>query len=506
MLASSPLFTTISAGEDGHSPLIHPSFIYLLATSQLFFIRKVFLPHRSSCTSLRIQHNTDPSYCASYPSLLQKQTSLLFLNLCTSRPFHFSKSIYFPYRSLYQPISTIIMAETSFLAHIGGMLRKSDPRYNHIETNLYPLTPIAERPESEFEDSSSDESACGSTSFETETPVPTTLLDSLLLITSGDKLPARPAGPFSEDFDIGLQQALSTFTAIFPPGANKPAPVELVKETSIDAVNDIAVSTSRHIFKAAQDQQELSRVSRDLGVFENTEHTMAGRFPALSTSNLPTASAEEARNIASPARGTAMLNNIFKSVRVPEFRFKWQFWAEKGQSGSAASKDKATSEEYASRPKPLGNEIITIKEFYQHFNNIPTDSLKLRDSIHLFHLGVKPLWEDPRNTRGGAWYFKVKEIAPQMWHELCLLAVGDVLQGAVETKRETFNDDICGLSYSVRWNSVQIAVWNRDADNKEGIEKLLKVILEKLSEECRPQQDQCWYKAHKEHKGYVAPA
>jgi hypothetical protein len=161
----------------------------------------------------------------------------------------------------------------------------------------------------------------------------------------------------------------------------------------------------------------------------------SSRFPVLSTSNHPKASAEEQSATASPARGTAMLNSIFKSVRVPEFRFKWMFWAEKGQQ--APPKDKsASSEEYASRPKPLGDQIISVKEFYQHFNNIPVENLKLRDSIHLFHLGVKPVWEDPRNVRGGAWYFKVsKELAPQFWHEMCLLAVGDILQGAVETKR-----------------------------------------------------------------------
>jgi hypothetical protein len=163
---------------------------------------------------------------------------------------------------------------------------------------------------------------------------------------------------------------------------------------------------------------------------------MANRFPVLSTSDLPAASSAEQLATASPARGSAMLNNIFKSVRVPEFRFRWLFWAEKGQQG--APKDKtASSEEYASRPKPLGEQIISIKEFYQHFNNIPVESLKLRDSIHLFHMGIRPVWEDPRNTRGGAWYFKIsKDIAAQFWHEICLLAVGDVLQGAVETKRD----------------------------------------------------------------------
>jgi hypothetical protein len=162
---------------------------------------------------------------------------------------------------------------------------------------------------------------------------------------------------------------------------------------------------------------------------------MAGRLPVLSITSLPQATPEEQAATASPARGTAMLNSIFKSVRVPEFRHKWMFWAEKGQQAPAKDKS-APSEEYASRPKPLGDQIISVKEFYQHFNNIPVESLKLRDSIHLFHLGVKPVWEDPRNTRGGAWYFKIpKDQAAQFWHEMCLLAVGDGLQGAIETKR-----------------------------------------------------------------------
>ena len=69
-----------------------------------------------------------------------------------------------------------------------------------------------------------------------------------------------------------------------------------------------------------------------------------------------------------------------------------------------------------------------------------------------------------------------------------------------------FNDDICGISYSVRWNAVQIAVWNRDADNEVDREKLLQTILEKLSDELKPKDDKSyWYKAHREHKGFVAP-
>ncbi|KAF2825810.1 translation initiation factor eIF4e [Ophiobolus disseminans] len=302
---------------------------------------------------------------------------------------------------------------------------------------------------------------------------------------------------------VDIDQILDRLNTIIPKEAAFVVPSAQFKETTQNLANDLAIENCKRLLTVRTNTAQLKSVAHSLGV-SVASTAMAGRFPVLSTSDLPSATPEEQSATASPARGTAMLNSIFKSVRVPEFRHKWMFWAEKGQQ--AAPKDKsANSEEYASRPKPLGDQIISVKEFYQHFNNIPVESLKLRDSIHLFHLGVKPVWEDPRNQRGGAWYFKIpKDIAAQFWHEMCLLAVGDGLQGAVETKRAAFNDDICGISYSVRWNAVQIAVWNRDAQNEAGKEKLLKVILEKLSDELQPKKEESyWYKAHKEHKGFI---
>ncbi|KAF1994895.1 translation initiation factor eIF4e [Amniculicola lignicola CBS 123094] len=379
-----------------------------------------------------------------------------------------------------------------------GMLQASAaqlPEYSfgkNFNRSSSPLTSIVEKPERASPESNNPSSGA---------PVPTSLLEAFELVFEGGRLPPPPATPLSKDFQTGLNHFLSTLNAIFPPSATRPSPPQQVRQITTDVTNDLAIATSKRIFAASKDPSELQTIATEFRI-SPPKSIMAGRFPVLSTSNLPSASAAEAENTASPARGTAMLNSIFKSVRVPEFRFRWQFWAEKGQQSSATKPSAA--DEYASRPKPLGEQIISIKEFYQHFNNIPIDSLKLRDSIHLFHLGVKPLWEDPRNTRGGAYYFRVsRESAAQVWHEMCLLAVGDVLQGAVETKRDSFNDDICGISYSVRWNAVQIAVWNRDADNEAGKEMLLQTILDKLSEEIKPKKDAYWYKAHKEHKGFI---
>ncbi|KAF2202789.1 translation initiation factor eIF4e [Delitschia confertaspora ATCC 74209] len=232
-------------------------------------------------------------------------------------------------------------------------------------------------------------------------------------------------------------------------------------------------------------------------------------FPRLATSNLPTATSEETKNTMSPARGAPMKNQILQKLRAPEFVHAWQFWFEKGQSTASAVKAES-ADDYASHVKPLGDDdgkIRTIRDYFQITNNFSlSENLKARgDSVHMFHLGVKPLWEDPRNARGGAYYFRVsKDRAEQFWEQVCLMAVGDVLQAAVATNRNSFNDEITGVTYSIRWNAVQIAIWNRDADNEAGIQRLLETVLEELSEEVKPRRkEEYWYKAHKAHKGFV---
>lgn len=267
-------------------------------------------------------------------------------------------------------------------------------------------------------------------------PVSCSLLEALTHAVSHGIPAPSPDPPLSAEVQAGLDRVLKLVNAKVPHDFPYSLSGADVKTTVSAFTNDRAISNCKRVLAVPSNESDLSLVANNPSLSSSPPtFTMAGRLPVLGTSDLPAASPQEQIATASPARGHAMLNSIFKSVRVPEFRFKWLFWAEKGQQN--APKDKTVQDEgYASRPKPLGDQIVSVKEFYQHFNNIPVESLKLRDSIHLFHLGIKPVWEDPRNVRGGAWYFKIgKDVAGQFWHEMCLLAVGDVLQGAVETKR-----------------------------------------------------------------------
>jgi hypothetical protein len=74
-----------------------------------------------------------------------------------------------------------------------------------------------------------------------------------------------------------------------------------------------------------------------------------------------------------------------------------------------------------------------VQTFWETFNNFPLGSLMLRDSVHLFKKTVKPVWEDRRNVRGGSWTFRVpKQDSAEVWKNIQLMAIGEVLQDAVE--------------------------------------------------------------------------
>lgn len=216
-----------------------------------------------------------------------------------------------------------------------------------------------------------------------------------------------------EQISLTSPRPYKTFTP------REPAPYGLLPE-----IRDHALETIVKIFS------EFKRLDN-----------MSSRLPQLSTSGLPTVTETEASATASPARGKEMRQNLLQKLRPPELVHSWEFWHDRPNRQPSAPESAVTrdspeaDEDYAANLRLLGS-ITNIKEFWEIFNNFPVPALSMKDSIHLFHKGVKPLWEDPRNAKGGAWTFRVsKDKAPEFWKYVCMLAIGDKLQECVESKR-----------------------------------------------------------------------
>lgn len=240
--------------------------------------------------------------------------------------------------------------------------------------------------------------------------------------------------------------------------------------------------------------------------------------PRLQVSSLSSADLSESNATTSPARGAEMRNflqNRLQKNRAPPLVHSWDFYHDRqdrsqtspSPTTSSSGKGEGTGEAaYEQRLEHLAV-INDVRQFWNVFNNFDLSQLKLRDSVHLFHKGVKPIWEDPRNSRGGAWTFRVpKSQAQEFWKEVCMMAIGEQLQSAVESEREVFRDDVCGVSVGVRFNSCLVQVWNRDGAHEAGIERLREVVVGNLSEELRPREGGFYYKKHDEHAGFATSA
>lgn len=148
--------------------------------------------------------------------------------------------------------------------------------------------------------------------------------------------------------------------------------------------------------------------------------------PTLQVNGLPSVS--ENSPTTTPTTGPssqrdAMKLNMLKRMRPPPFTYAWSFYHDKH----------STSSNYEGRLTLLLENIITLKPFWESFNNYPVEQLKMKDSIHFFKRGVKPVWEDPRNVKGGAWTFRVvKDKSKEFWKELLLFAVGDQFADVIQ--------------------------------------------------------------------------
>ncbi|VBB75402.1 Putative eukaryotic translation initiation factor 4E [Podospora comata] len=187
--------------------------------------------------------------------------------------------------------------------------------------------------------------------------------------------------------------------------------------------------------------------------------------------------------------------NFLKAMRPLPTQHYWNVWFDRPPTSTNPG------EEYHSNLEQLGTTIESVQDFWRYANNTPVDQIRMKESIYLFKVGFKPIWEDRRNILGGSWTFRVpKGNGPDVWTRVQLLAVGEKLQSVLEE-----GDQICGVGLSVRFNSHLISIWHRDSSKKKSIDAMLECVLEELPPELTPKPDNYFYKKHSDHAGFKVP-
>uniref|UniRef100_A0A1I7X497 eIF-4F 25 kDa subunit n=1 Tax=Heterorhabditis bacteriophora TaxID=37862 RepID=A0A1I7X497_HETBA len=114
-------------------------------------------------------------------------------------------------------------------------------------------------------------------------------------------------------------------------------------------------------------------------------------------------------------------------------------------------------EEYAQYVQPVAavNSVEQFWSVYRHLKR-PCDIGEKVD-IHFFKKGIKPVWEDGANVKGGKWILRLKKgLASRVWENLLLAMVGEQF---------LVGEEICGAVCSIRNQEDIVSLWNRTADN-----------------------------------------
>ncbi|RDD36410.1 Eukaryotic translation initiation factor 4E type 3 [Trichoplax sp. H2] len=200
-------------------------------------------------------------------------------------------------------------------------------------------------------------------------------------------------------------------------------------------------------------------------------------------------------------------DNVEKIPAVP-LGSRWTFWCDTTYHG--LSKD-----QYEDNLKKI-MAVDTIQGFWSVYDHIPkVSSIKLRSSYFLMRNETRPIWEDPVNRNGGSYKTRcIKENTEDVWRELLLASIGEQFSKDLKPLASYLNasttillhfispldDDICGVSISIREKSDVVQIWHANANNKENfityIERKLKQLLPTITLE------QAYYKSHQDHQAF----
>ncbi|EEU44359.1 uncharacterized protein NECHADRAFT_36044 [Fusarium vanettenii 77-13-4] len=116
--------------------------------------------------------------------------------------------------------------------------------------------------------------------------------------------------------------------------------------------------------------------------------------------------------------------------------------------------------------------VRTVEEFWEIFSYLKRpSSLPVVSDFHLFKKGVRPIWEDDVNKKGGKWVVRMKKgVADRYWEDLMLSLIGDQFGDAGE--------DVCGAVLSVRNGEDILSIWTRtDGGRVIKIRETMKHVL-----------------------------
>ncbi|KAI3413709.1 Eukaryotic translation initiation factor 4E-3 [Globodera pallida] len=136
----------------------------------------------------------------------------------------------------------------------------------------------------------------------------------------------------------------------------------------------------------------------------------------------------------------------------------------------------------------------TVEDFWALYNHIqPASGLSWNSDYYLFKEGIKPMWEDKGNLKGGRWLVQVDRQKRQTkldiyWQEMMMCVIGEQF--------ENLGDHICGAVVNIRQKGDKVSLWTRDANDDSANLQIGHILKAKLS---IPDTEVLRYEVHEEY-------
>ncbi|XP_034480598.1 eukaryotic translation initiation factor 4E1 [Drosophila innubila] len=104
----------------------------------------------------------------------------------------------------------------------------------------------------------------------------------------------------------------------------------------------------------------------------------------------------------------------------------------------------------------------TVENFWSLINHIKTPSeIKMGSDYCLFKKGIRPMWEDEANVKGGRWVITLnksnKNDLDNFWLDTMLVLIGESCD---------YSHELCGAVVNIRVKNNKISIWTANGSNE----------------------------------------
>jgi len=168
------------------------------------------------------------------------------------------------------------------------------------------------------------------------------------------------------------------------------------------------------------------------------------------------------------------------SIKHP-LQNKWTLWYYENDRSNSWEKNQ---KEIAS--------FDTVEDFWSLYNHIKLASeIRQGCDYSLFKAGIRPMWEDDANKRGGRWLINLdrkqrSNDLDRFWLDIILCLIGEAFENS---------EDVCGAVVNIRGKGDKIGIWTANANHSDAVLEIGRKLKDRLRIKIK---DTIGYQVHKD--------